>query len=184
MTRRRGTPTLPSTPPGAGVYAGKLTAGMRPVYVPRSDLDRNGQYPVPILFDALVGEGETTYLFVKTLTRNDPGVSMQRVTPRWPHHLPGDLVIALTGQAAVIALHRQGVIDAGWRGHGVRIRDARFSAPVLLGECFYTRVEIGRTRRLGENMYVHFRFRMWKDGPDGGAVETYRSEQDAMFFSG
>lgn len=153
---------------------------MYPIHIPREELDRLGQAPVH--FDALISEDEHASVFVKTLTRGDPGVAAQRVTPRWPHHLPGELIIALTGQAGVIALRRRGVIDEGWRGHGVRIRDARFSAPVLLGERFYTRVEIARVRRLGETMHVRFRFRMWKHGTDGEEIETYRSEQDAMFF--
>jgi hypothetical protein len=155
---------------------------MRELYLSREDLDPLCQSPV--LFDALIGEDANAFLFVKTVTRDDPGIARQRVTERWPHHLPGELVIALTGQAGVIAMRRKGLIDGTWRGHGVRIRDARFSAPVLLGERFYTRVEILRARRLGEVLHVRYRFRMWKDGPDGREVETYRSEQDAMFFPG
>jgi hypothetical protein len=47
------------------------------------------------------------------------------VTPGWPHHLPGELVIALTGQAGFILARRRGLIDDGWRGHGsCRIVDA------------------------------------------------------------
>jgi hypothetical protein len=155
---------------------------MRELYLGRDDLDPLCQSPV--LFDALIGEDENAFLFVKTVTRDDPGVASQRVTERWPHHLPGELVIALTGQAGVIAMRRKGLIDATWRGHGVRIRDARFSAPVLVGERFYTCVEILRTRRLGEVVHVRYRFRMWKEGADSREVETYRSEQDAMFFPG
>ncbi len=148
----------------------------------REALDRLCQSPVN--FDALVGEDEGACVFVKTVTRDDPGVADQRVTPRWPHHLPGELVIALTGQAGMLALRRHGLIEAGWRGHGVRITDARFSAPVLLGERFFTRVDIARTRRLRGSLHVRFRFRMWKPGPEGAEVETYRSEQDAIFFPG
>ena len=106
----------------------------------------------------------------------------QRVTPAWPHHLPGELAIALTGQAGVIAVRRSGLVAEGWRGHGVRIVDARFSAPVLLGETFFTRVEIGRVRRLGRSVHVQFRFRMWKHDAAGREVDTYRSEQHAVFF--
>lgn len=152
------------------------------MHVSREQLDPLCQSPV--LFDALIAEEDGAAVFVKTLTMDDPGVATQRVTPGWPHHLPGDLVIALTGQAAAVALRRRGVIDEGWRGHGVRIRDARYSAPVLLGERFFTRVEIGRVRRLGNNLYIHFRFRMWKLDPIGNEIETYRSQQDAVFFPG
>jgi hypothetical protein len=152
------------------------------MFVSREQLDPLCQSPV--LFDALVEEEDNAAVFVKTVTIDDPGVASQRVTPGWNHHLPGDLVIAHTGQAAALALRRRGVIDDGWRGHGVRIRDARFSAPVLLGEQFYTRVEIGRTRRLGTNLHIQFRFRMWKLDSQGNEVETYRSLQDAVFFPG
>lgn len=159
--------------------------GMRNVvagalYASREELDPLCQSPV--LFDALVAEGDDACVFVKTLTMDDRGVAEQRVTPSWPHHLPGDLVIALTGQAAALALRRKGIVPAGWRGHGVRIRDARFSAPVLLGERFFTRVEIHRLRRFGDSKHVRFRFRMWKLDPDGRSIETYRSEQDAIVF--
>jgi acyl dehydratase len=152
---------------------------MRDVNVPQTELDPLGQSPV--LFDALIGEDDRTLVFRKLVTRADPGVTAQRATDRWPHHLPGELTIALTGQAGVIAMRRRGLIDADWRGHGVRIRDARFSAPVLLGETCYLRVEIVRTRKLGDSLHVRFRFRMWKHD-DGREIETFRSEQDAMFF--
>jgi len=155
---------------------------MREVHVPRAELDPLA--PMPVLFDALVAEDEGTCVFVKTLTLDDPGVALQRTSPRWPHHLPGELVIGLTGQAACIALRRLGLIDAGWRGHGVRIVDARFPAPVLLGEQFYTRVEILRTRRLRGSLHVRLRYRMWKHDADGAEIETFHSQQDAIFFPG
>ncbi|HWP67243.1 MAG TPA: hotdog fold domain-containing protein [Candidatus Limnocylindria bacterium] len=136
----------------------------------------------PALFDALVAEDGNAFVLEKTVRPDDPGVAQQRVTPAWPHHLPGELTIALTGQAGFIACHRKGLIEDGWRGHGVRIVDARFSAPVLLGETFYTRVEIGRVRRIGQSIHVQFRFRMWKPDGAGGEIETYRSEQHAIFF--
>jgi len=151
-------------------------------HISRDELDRLGQSPVH--FDALVAEEDGACVFVKTVTLADPGVAEQRVTPLWPHHLPGELVISLTGQAANVLLRRKAIIAEDWRGHGVRIREARFSAPVLLGEQFWTRVEIVRVRRLGEKLYGQFRFRMWKLGPDGAEIETYRSEQDAIFFAG
>lgn len=148
----------------------------------RDQLDPLGQSP--ILFDALVAEDERSCTFVKTLRADDPGVAEQRVTAHWPHHLPGELVIAFTGQAACVALQRQGITDASWRGHGVRIRDARFSAPVLVGEQVFVRVETVRVRRLRDSSHVQFCFRMWKHDADGREVETYRSEQDAIFFKG
>jgi hypothetical protein len=46
---------------------------------------------------------------------DDPGVREQRTTPIVPHHLPGELVIGLTGQAACVFLSRRGLIDASWR---------------------------------------------------------------------
>jgi hypothetical protein len=148
--------------------------------IPRDELDRVTH--APTRFDALVDEDEHGCVFEKTVTMDDPGVAEQRVTPAWPHHLPGELVIALTGQAGFIAARRRGLIGEGWRGHGVRIVDARFSAPVLVGERMLARVDVGRVRRLGQSVHVQFRFRMWKAGPEGADVETYRSEQHAIFF--
>ncbi len=155
---------------------------MRELWVTRAELEELSQSPV--YFDALIGEEDSAFLFRKEVMLSDPGVAAQRVTPRWPHHLPGDAVIALTGQAGLIAVRRKGIVPPGWRGHGVRIRDARFSAPALLGEILFTRVEIARVRRLAGNVYVSFRFRMWKRSAEGAEVETFRSEQDAMFFPG
>ena len=155
---------------------------MREVHVPREELDRLA--PMPVLFDALVGEDEGTCVFVKTLTLDDPGVARQRTSPRWPHHLPGELVIGLTAQAGCVALCRLGLTDPSWRGHGVRIVDARFPAPVLLGEQFFTRVDVVRARRLLGSLHVRLHYRMWKHGPDGAEIETYRSAQDAIFFPG
>lgn len=150
--------------------------------IPRTELDRLGQSP--ILFDALIDEDENACVFRKVLTMDDPGVADQRTTPRWPHHLPGETYISLTGQAAVILMRRRGLIQEGWRGHGVRIRDARFSAAVFLGETFFVRVELSRSRRLRDSLYTQLAFRMWKIGDGGAEVEVYRSQQDAMFFPG
>jgi hypothetical protein len=143
--------------------------------VPREELDRLAH--APVRFDALVDEDDHGCLFEKTVTMDDPGVAEQRVTPAWPHHLPGELVIALTGQAGFVVARRRGLIGDGWRGHGVRI-----STPVLLGERFFTRVDVGRVRRLGQSVHVQMRFRMWKTAADGSEIETYRSEQHAIFF--
>src|SRR5262249_13698008 len=150
---------------------GKMNAGGR---VSREELDRFTH--APVRFDALVGEENGAYVFEKTVTMDDPGVSEQRVTPSWPHHLPGELTIALTGQAGIIAMARAGHIGEGWRGHGVRITEARFSAPALVGETFFTRVEIVRTRRLGTSVHARFHFRMWKIDAEGREIETYKSE--------
>jgi len=155
---------------------------MRELNVPRAELDRLA--PIPVLFDALVGEDDGVCVFVKTLTLDDPGVAAQRTSPRWPHHLPGELVIGLTGQAACVALCRLGHIEPSWRGHGVTISHARFSAPVLLGERFFTRIEIARTRRVLGSLHVNLRYRMWKHDAGGAEIETYRSTQDAIFFPG
>src|SRR2546430_7830598 len=65
---------------------------------------------------------------------------------------------------------------------GLKAPCGRFSAPVLVGEQFFTHVEIGRVRRVGRSVHVQFRFRMWKVDAEGGEVETYRSEQHAIFF--
>ena len=150
------------------------------VRVPRDELDQITQ--APALFDALIAEDGQAFVFEKTVTLDDPGVAEQRVTPAWPHHLPGELVIALTGQAGFIVARRRGLIGEGWRGHGVRIVDARYSAPVLLGERLFARVDVGRVRRLGQSVHVQFRFRMWKQDGERREVETYRSEQHAIFF--
>lgn len=154
---------------------------MAEIYVGRALLDP--LCPTPVLFDALIEEDDSALVFEKTLTADEPGVRLQRTSPQWPHHLPGDVVIALTGQAGIIAMHRRGLIGPTWRGHGVRIQDARYSAPVLVGERFLTRVEIVRVRRWRDSLHTRFRFRMWKNA-DGGEVETFRSQQDAMFFPG
>lgn len=152
--------------------------------IPREELDPLGQSPIH--FDALVQEDldEGVFVFRKRITLDDPGVADQRTTPRWPHHLPGELVIGFTGQAGTIALHRKGLIEVGWRGHGVRINDARFSASVLIGETVYVQARLKRARKLGGSIHVRFAFRMWKHGEDGAEIETYASEQDAIFFPG
>lgn len=149
---------------------------------PRAELDALA--PMPVLFDALIAEDDAGCVFEKVLTLDDPGVRQQRTSPQWPHHLPGELVIGLTGQAACVFLRRRGLIDASWRGHGVRIRDARYSAPVLLGERFFTRVTVLRARRLMGSLHVRLAYRMWKPDGAGAEIETFRSEQDAIFFPG
>jgi hypothetical protein len=150
--------------------------------VPRAALDAEAQSP--LFFDALIAEDDTSCTFAMTPTMELAGVRAQRTTPRWPHHLPGEQVISLTGQAAGVLLRRRGQIDAGWRGHGVRIVEARFSAPVLIGERVFIRAELLRARRLRGSLHVRFAFRMWKLDASGAEVETFRSQQDAIFFPG
>jgi hypothetical protein len=151
---------------------------------PISRAELEGDAQSPLYFDALIAEDETSCTFEMTVTERLPGLRDQRPTTRWPHHLPGEQVISLTGQTGGVLLRRRGHIEAGWRGHGVRIDDARFSAPVLLGERFYIRAELLRARRLRDSLHCRFAFRMWKLGPDGSEIETYRSQQDAIFFPG
>ncbi len=146
------------------------------------ELDRLTQ--TPVLFDRMVSEDEESCVLEIAVSENTPGVAEQRVVPNWKHHLPGETVISLTGQAACVLLRRRGIIAEGWRGHGVRIRDARYSASVELGEVAWMRVAHGRVRRLRDSLHVQFRFRMWKLDADGKEVETFRSEQDAIFFPG
>ncbi len=148
----------------------------------RAELDRLTQTPAE--FDRLVEEDDISCVLEIECTANTAGVTAQRTVPRWGHHLPGETVIALTGQAACVLLRRRGVIQEGWRGHGVRIRDARYSASVELGEVAWMRVEMGRVRRLRDSVHIQFRFRMWKVDDGGKEVETFRSEQDAIFFAG
>jgi len=137
-----------------------------------------------LLFDALIAEDDSSCTFEMTPALDTPGVREQRPTARWPHHLPGEQVISLTGQTGGVLLRRRGHIEAGWRGHGVRISEARFSAPVLIGERVYIRAELLRARRLRDSLHVRFAFRMWKLAADGSEIETYRSQQDAIFFPG
>jgi hypothetical protein len=148
----------------------------------RDELDRLTQSPVQ--FNRLVEENEDSCVLEIAVTQDTAGVADQRIVPRWGHHLPGETVISLTGQAACILLRRCGVIEEGWRGHGVRIRDARYSASVEIGEVAWMRVERLRVRRLGGSVHIQLRFRMWKLDGDGLEVETFRSEQDAIFFPG
>jgi hypothetical protein len=155
--------------------------GLRAVRVPASALDGLAQSPVR--FDALVGETDDACLFVKTVTMDDAGVAAQRVTPTWPHHLPGELVISLTGEAGVLTLRHKRLVEPDWRGHGVRITDARFSAPVLVGETAFMLASLVRLRRIRQSIHTRFRFRMWKVDGEGCEVETYRSEQDAIFLA-
>ena len=86
----------------------------------RAELDRWTH--APALFDALIAEDADGVTLEKTVRADDPGVAEQRTTPSWPHHLPGELTIALTGQAGFIACHRKRLIQDGWRGHGVSRR--------------------------------------------------------------
>ncbi len=150
--------------------------------IPRSALDGDAQSP--LFFDALIAEDATSCTFEMTVTAALPGIREQRTSARWPHHLPGEQVVSLTGQTGGVLLRRRGHIDASWRGHGVRIDEARFSAPVLLGETFYIRAELLRARKLRDSLHCRFAFRMWKLGPDGAEIETFRSQQDAIFFPG
>lgn len=53
-----------------------------------------------------------------------------------------------------------------------------------MGFAFGMRVERLRVRRLGRSVHIQLRFRMWKLDSDGLEVETFRSEQDAIFFPG
>jgi Tfp pilus assembly protein PilV len=71
----------------------------------RDELDRLTH--APSRFDALVAEDEAAACFEKTVTMTTPACGAAR-DAGWPHHLPGELVIALTGQAGFIVARRRG----------------------------------------------------------------------------
>ena len=140
-------------------------------------------YQAELHLDAAVAEGEDYMVFTKVPSMKDPFVAGQKVRlPEFPHHYAGENYISLTAQSGSIVLHRMGLIDENWRGHGTRIRHAVYRATVLLGETLYVRAHILKHRMLWNRLFVTCAFEMWKLESDGSKVVCYESEQEAVFF--
>ncbi len=83
-----------------------------------------------------------------------------------PRHVAGGLMVHMTG--IVGFAHAYYVLDVrhadGWTGYGVRIHDARFSALARPGPPLVIEARATRTRRLGSQMFIRYRFMFEQEG--------------------
>lgn len=114
-------------------------------------------------------------------TRLGPLVDAQRVRPNHPQHVPGAIMVQITGTLG--NLHAVYVLDLrpteGWTGFGVHMKEARFPSIGRIGPPMRVELETLRMRRFRGRHFATYRFRFTQEGR-----ELYLSEQTAVWFQG
>jgi hypothetical protein len=111
-------------------------------------------------------------------SRLGPLVDAQRPLPGHPKHVPGAVVIQITGTIGVLhAAYGLGLRPSkGWVGFGTAIRQARFRRLGTIGAPIIATAECTRHRHLRGTWHLEYRFHFAQDG------ETlYESEQSAAW---
>jgi hypothetical protein len=104
---------------------------------------------------------------VETNNKTFPLLEEQRHhEPLYPRHLPGAIIIHLTGivgmVAAQILLNLS--FDQGWSGYGTRIHRAEFKRLVELGPPLLLEGRITSDRRRGTMAILRYEFRFTQEG--------------------
>jgi hypothetical protein len=114
-------------------------------------------------------------------TRLGPLVEAQVVTPGHPRHVPGAVMVQITGTLGNLhAVYVLGLRPSqGWSGFGTHVRSARFPSIGRIGPPMDVELTATRVRRLRGRTFVEYRFRYEQEGR-----EIYLSEQAAIWFQG
>jgi len=120
--------------------------------------------------DRIVGICDTTKL--------GPIVDAQRPWPGHPKHLPGAVVIQITGTLGQLyAAYMLGLpATEGWVGFGTHVHKARFRRMGEIGPPIECEAKMLSKRTMRNTVFIRFRFLFSQDGE-----ECYLSEQSAAF---
>lgn len=114
-------------------------------------------------------------------TRLGPLVDAQRESPGHPRHVPGAVMVQITGTLG--SLHAVYVLglrpSEGWSGFGTHVKGARFPSLGRIGPPMEVELRASRIRRLRGRTFAEYAFRYTQEGRD-----VYRSEQAAIWFNG
>lgn len=114
-------------------------------------------------------------------TRLGPLVDAQVVSPGHPRHVPGAVMVQITGTLGNLhAVYALGLrMSEGWSGFGTHVRGARFPSLGRIGPPMEVELRVKRHRRLRGRHFVDYAFRYEQEGR-----EVYHSEQAAIWFQG
>ncbi|NJK33110.1 MAG: hypothetical protein HC927_12280 [Deltaproteobacteria bacterium] len=108
-----------------------------------------------------------------------PLVAAQRPWPGQPKHVPGIVMVQITGTLgnihAVCVLGLR--MSEGWVGFGTNIHEARFGGLGRLGPPLICELKVERMRELKGQMFGTYAFRFEQDGKT-----IYRSRQSASWL--
>jgi hypothetical protein len=95
-----------------------------------------------------------------------PIVAAQRPWPNQPKHVPGMIMVQITGTLgnlhAVFGLGLR--MSAGWIGFGTNILDAKFRGLGRIGPPLRCQLEAEELRRIEGALFVTYRLRLEQDG--------------------
>ena len=107
-----------------------------------------------------------------------PIVAAQRPWPAQPKHVPGIVMVQITGTLgnlhAVCALGLR--MSEGWVGFGTNIHSARFRGLGRIGPPLRCELQVERLRKLGAALFVTYNFRFEQEGQ-----VIYQSRQSASW---
>ncbi len=114
-------------------------------------------------------------------TRLGIGVDAQVATPGHPKHVPGAVMVQLTGTLGNLhAVYLLGLkISAGWSGFGTHIRHAKFPSLGRIGPPMEVQLTVVRHRQFRGQHFCTYAFLYTQEGR-----EIYVSEQSAIWFHG
>jgi hypothetical protein len=106
-------------------------------------------------------------------------VDAQRPWEGHPKHVPGAVVIQMTGTLANLhAFYALGLRGSeGWTGYGVVIKRARFHRLGKIGPDVIARLEVTKTRQFAGKRFISYAFRFEQEGE-----LFYRSDQTAVWY--
>lgn len=114
-------------------------------------------------------------------TKLGPPVDAQVATPGHPKHVPGAVMIQITGTLGNLhAVYILGLrMSEGWSGFGTHIRGAKFPSIGRIGPPMDVRLQVTRHRRFRGQHFCTYAFLYEQEGR-----EIYVSEQSAIWFKG
>lgn len=116
-------------------------------------------------------------------TRLGPFVDAQVVRRGHPKHVPGAVMVQLTGTLG--SLHC--VYGLGLRdhvGYGTHIKGARFPTLGRIGPAMWAELTVTRIRRIRGRVFAEYAFQFWQEGADDKRAVIYLSEQSAIWMPG
>lgn len=114
-------------------------------------------------------------------TRLGPAVTAQVATPGHPKHVPGAVMVQLTGTLGNLhAVYVLGLkVSQGWSGFGTHIRFAKFPSLGRIGPPMDVRLTVVRHRLFRGQHFCTYGFLYEQEGR-----EVYVAEQSAIWFHG
>lgn len=131
------------------------------------------------LVDADLFPDEGRVVGICDTTRLGPLVDAQRTWPGHDKHLPGAVMIQITGTLGqLMSSYVLGLrATDGWVGFGTHIHDAKFSRLGKIGPIVTCEAKLETNRRFRDSRFTRIAFRFEQEGED-----IYTSSQTAAWF--